>query len=105
MFAHSYSAQDSSRRFDASHRRHSGLKIVQHEAYRTWEIAIEHCTTGTTIRRERYGAKITDTEAAREEYLRGFSSHVSAIQAARRRIDFILDIRNPRAPRRRRRVG
>ena len=101
-----FSAGGSSRRFDAAHRRHSGLKTVQHEEYRDWEISLEHHTTGMTIQRDQYSAKIADTTNAREEYLKGYSSRVSAMQAARRRIDFILDIRDPRTPRRRtRRVG
>ncbi len=89
-------------RFDAAHLSHTGLKVVRQENYRTWEMTLEHCTHGMTVRRHRYNIKITDTEAAREEYLAGFSSQTTALQAARRRIDFILDIRDPRTPRRRR---
>ena len=106
MFSKRFSADGSSRRFDAAHRPHTGLKIVQHEEYRDWEISLEHHTSGMTIQRDQYSVKIVDTTIAREEYLKGFSSRVSAMQAARHRIDFILDIRDPHAPRRRpRRVG
>ncbi len=83
------------RRFDSPHSRHTGLRVVQHEQYRQWEITIEHCITGMTLRRDRYNATIADTAATRDEHLKGFSSRTAALQAAQRRIDFILDIRDP----------
>ena len=101
MFGSHLSGNGSSRRFDTAHRRHSGLKIVQYEEYRDWEISLEHHTTGTTIQRDQYSVKLADTTNAREEYLKGYSSRVHAMQAARERIDFVLDIRDPRTPRRR----
>ncbi len=92
-------------RFDAAHVIHTGLKAVHQEDYRTWEMVLEHCTLGMTLRRDRYSVKISDTTAAREEYLTGFPSRIAAMQAARRRIDFILDIQDPRRPRRRPRAS
>lgn len=89
-------------RIDASHRGHTGLKVVQSEMHRTWKVAIEHCVTGLTVRRDRYSARITDTLGEREEYLTGFCSRSSAIQAAQRRVDFILDIQDPHRKRKRR---
>ncbi len=100
MFHRRSPSDTRSYRFDTGHRSHTGLKTVQHEIYRTWEIMIEHCTLGLTIRREQFSVRITDTLAQRDEYLKGFPSRVTAMQAARRRIDFIRDIRDPRAPRR-----
>ncbi len=104
MFSRHFPASGFIRR-DAAHLSHSGLKTVHQEDYRTWNMVLEHCTLGMTIRRHRYSVKIYQATTGREEYLTGFSSHLTALQAARRKIDFILDIRDPRAPRRRRRSG
>ena len=100
MFHRRSPSTSRSYRFDTGHRSHTGLKTVQCEIYRTWEIIIEHCTLGLTIRREQFSVRIVDTLAQREEYLKGFPSRVTAMRAARRRIDFIRDIRDPRTPHR-----
>ncbi len=95
MFRRRTSSGGALRRFDGAHTRHTGLTIVQRAEHRQWEITIEHSVTGVTLRRDRYNAIITDNTAARDERLDGFSSYATALQAAYRRIDFILDIRDP----------
>ncbi len=92
-------ADAGTRRFDAAHVMHTGLKAVHQESYRAWEMVLEHCMLGTTLRRHRYNVKITDTAAVREEYLTGYASRITALQAARRRIDFLVDIRDSHRPR------
>jgi hypothetical protein len=52
-----------------------------------------------TLRRDQYHVRIRDERASHDEYLRGFASPLAAVQAAQRRIDFILDIQRPRQPR------
>ncbi len=47
-------------RVDTAHAPHSGLRIVQVEEHRDWEIAVEHYTTGMTVRRDQYHVRIKD---------------------------------------------
>jgi hypothetical protein len=91
-------------RVDQAHMFHTGLRTLGSEQYRSWEITVAHRRVGSTVRREQYSAKISDMTARREENLGGFSSKIAAFEAARRRIDFIRDIQDPNAPRRRRRA-
>jgi len=75
-------------RFDVGHRAHTGLKTVRQQRHRDWEILIEHCILGLTIRREQFNARIVETASQREEYLKGFSSRIAALRAARHRDRF-----------------
>ena len=92
------------RRTDQRHTHHTGLRSIARELYRSWEIIVEHRVVGTTMRREQFSARISDTTARREENLCGFSSKSAALEAARRRVDFIRDIVKPNARRQRPRV-
>jgi hypothetical protein len=76
---------------------HTGLRVVDKLVYRGWRIVVEHVIVGMTLRREQYRLRLIDTQHAREEYLTGFASKVTALDSARRRIDFLLDIQQPRA--------
>jgi hypothetical protein len=85
------------------------LRVIDHQEYRDWELTTEHLVTGFTMRREQFHVRLTHMSDGREEYLRGFASRVQALQAARRRVDFIVEIRDPRTvqqrSRRRRAAG
>lgn len=97
MFYHHHTTSRGRLRFDALPTGHSGLKVVRRESHRDWEIVVEHRSTGSTIRRDQYSARIGELSGRREEYLRGFATPLTALTTARRRIDFICDIRDPRA--------
>ncbi len=102
-FASPHFGQPSARRGTAaSYRRsvgHTGLRAVDELTYRSWKIVVEHRVLGMTLRREQYSLRLIDELATREEYLTGFANKVIAREAARRRIDFILDIQLPRTRR------
>ena len=82
------------RRLDQAHP-HTGLLAVGRDEYRSWEIVVEHRKVGMTLQREQFSVTISDTTAPRSEHLSGFHSRLSAVQAAQRRVDFILDIQDP----------
>jgi hypothetical protein len=88
------------RRVDKSHALHTGLKVVVEETHRAWRILVEHRRVGLTLPRDQFSVRIRDESESQEEYLTGFSTKLSAIEAARKRIDFIVDIRRPRTARR-----
>jgi hypothetical protein len=92
-------------RIDESHRRHTGLQAVGRDEYRDWEIVVEHRKVGMTLKREQFSVTISDTMSSRSEYLRGFASRLSAVQAAQRRIDFIVDIHDRHVRRNRARAA
>jgi hypothetical protein len=75
---------------------HTGLRVVDQVVYRSWKIVVEYVVVGMTLRREQYRLRLVDTTGTHEEYLTGFASKVTALESARRRIDFILDIQKPR---------
>ena len=62
-------------------------------------MSVERRTVGMTLPREQFSVQIAEAAATRHEYLTGFASQRSAEQAARRRIDFIVDIHDPHATR------
>jgi len=100
VFSSPHFGQPSSRRGNATSYRsavgHTGLRIVDETDYRSWKIIVEHVVLGMTLRREQYRLRLVDLRDSREEYLTGFANKVTALEAARRRIDFILDIQRPR---------
>jgi hypothetical protein len=82
---------------DAPRQVPAGKGAVYLDVYRRWEIRVERRAVGMTLHRERFGFRIADPETARVEYVTGFTSRLTAIQAAQRRIDVILDIQDPPA--------
>jgi hypothetical protein len=100
VFSSPHFGQPSRRRGNATSYRsavgHTGLRVLEETDYRSWKIIVEHVVLGMTLRREQYRLRLVDTHDSREEYLTGFANKVTALEAARRRIDFILDIQRPR---------
>jgi hypothetical protein len=90
-------------RFRALHGQHTGLQVLGRETYRRWTLIVEHRQLGVTVRRDQFSVRIEDEQDTGNEYLTGFASRATALQAARRRVDFIMDIQRPRMPQRNRR--
>lgn len=90
---------------DALVRSHATLQLT----YRRWDIWVERRAIGLTLPRVRFSVRIVEPETQRGEYLSGFLGCESAVQAAQRRIDAIVDIQDPPADhasaRRRRKRG
>ena len=83
---------------------YSGIQTVLEQEYRDWMLTVECHQVGTTIRRTKFSVRLQAPDASQIERLVGFPSPQRALDAAHRRIDFIIDIQTPHRPRRRRRA-
>ncbi|MBM4088694.1 MAG: hypothetical protein FJ276_04590 [Planctomycetes bacterium] len=90
------------RRTDKPHSPHTGLKVIAQESHGCWQIIVEHHRRGVTVPRDQYSVRMREELTGREEYLTGFPSKTTAINAARRKIDFIHCLRRPRTAQQRR---
>ena len=97
---HSGSKRDVSGKWQQEPR--TGISHVAREQIGDWTIELSHRRVGITIKRDQYTATIRRELPAHEEQLAGFSSKVSAMAAARKRVDLLSHMRAPiiRAPHR-----
>ena len=98
---HGNAKRDSSGKWE--HLPHTGIGRVTCEQLGDWTLELSHRQVGVTIKRDQYSVTIRREFPAHEELLSGFASKVSALAAARKRIDLLTHIRGPivRAPHRR----
>ena len=73
----------------------TGVGAVTAEEYRDWTIELTHRTVGTTIKCDQFVVTLRRDSPAYDEQLAGFSSKVSAMAAARKRIELLSAERRP----------
>lgn len=80
----------------------TGIGHVASEEIGEWTLELTHRQVGVTIKRDQYSITIRRESPAHEELLSGFSSKVTALAAARKRVDLLSHMREPivRAPHR-----
>jgi len=77
------------------HLARTGVGNVTTELYHGWSIELTHRTVGATIRRDQYTATLRRVSPFHEEQLPGFANKTAALNAAKKRIDFLLAVRRP----------
>jgi hypothetical protein len=82
------------------HLPHTGIGRITGETIGDWTLELSHRQVGVTIKRDQYSVTIRRESPAHEELLSGFASKVSALAAARKRVDLLTHMRGPivRAP-------
>jgi len=86
-------------RRDSQHKGPTGVRLVARERYRGWQLQVEQSRVGVTLTRTQFSIRLSDPVARREEYLPGFSRRSTAEQAARRRVDYLIDVHDPHTQR------
>ncbi|MCA9122003.1 MAG: hypothetical protein H6822_12015 [Planctomycetaceae bacterium] len=77
------------------HRPRTGIGHVAFEEIGEWTLELTHRQIGVTIKRDQYSVTIRRESPAHEELLSGFSNKVTALAAARKRVDFLSHMREP----------
>ena len=77
------------------HRPRTGIGHVAFEEVGDWTLELTHRQVGVTIKRDQFSVTIRRESPAHEELLSGFSTKVSAMAAARKRVDLLTHMREP----------
>jgi hypothetical protein len=78
------------------HLPHTGIAQVASETIGDWTLELAHRQVGVSIKRDQFSVKLYRQTPPYEELLSGFATKDAALAAARKRVDLLSHLREPR---------